>query len=119
MNNNSKVYSPYQMNKKASFGSIKSVTKPSGVNVPEFTEEFKLHYSSVKRTLTQTYQLQGTELQDTKVIAIQHNPKVNDSLRVVLSGVQYKIVDDSIDDSNNYLTYDLLTIKKVTKGGNS
>lgn len=119
MNNNSKVYSPYRMDKKASFGSTKSVTKPSGVSVPEFSEDFKLHYSSVKRTLTQTYQLEGTELQDTKVIAIQHNPKVNDTLRVELAGVQYKIVDDSIDDSSNYLTYDLLTIKKVSKGGKS
>ncbi|WP_056960183.1 phage head closure protein [Liquorilactobacillus satsumensis] len=111
-------YSPSDMVKKANFGGVQSVkNKFSGANVPTFVKQFTLHYKDIKRTLTQTYMLQGTELQDTKIIAVRHNSKLVDTMKVQISGDSYDIKDISVDDSNDYITYDLITIAKVKKGG--
>lgn len=112
-------YQPYELNRIAEFGTIKSVRNEyTGVNIPQFVSEFKLHYATIKRTLDQQYQLVGTSIADTILIVIRHNSKVNDALHVTLrDGIEYRIESISADDSNNYLTYDILTLAKVQKGG--
>ncbi|WP_461241094.1 phage head closure protein [Paucilactobacillus sp. N302-9] len=113
-------YSPYQFNKIAEFGDVESkMNEFSGVNVDTLVTKFKLHYAPVRRTLTQKYELMNTSLEDTIVIAVRHSPRVNEDLFVKLDNVQYKIMDISSDDSDMYVTYDLLTVQKVKKRGNA
>lgn len=111
-------YTPQEMSKKADFGGTQSIkNRFSGAYIPTFVKEFTLHYKTIKRTLTQTYMLQGTELQDTKVIAVRHNSKLVNTLKVQIGEDIYSIKDISIDDSNDYIVYDLITISKDKKGG--
>jgi SPP1 family predicted phage head-tail adaptor len=113
-------YQPYQFRKIADFGAIKSVSDPqTGVNVPTFVKQFRLHYAPIKRTLTQQYELVGTELQDTIIIAIRHNKDVQESMQVQIKDMAYTILNLSLDESNSYITYDFLTLKKVKRGGGS
>ncbi|WP_311408373.1 phage head closure protein [Liquorilactobacillus uvarum] len=116
-------YTPAQMSNKADFGSVQSVKNQfSGANIPTFVKQFTLHYASIKRTLTQTYMIQGTQFQDTQIIAVQHNSKISDLdktlMRIQINGDAYKIVDASLDDStDDYIKYDFITIAKDKKGG--
>lgn len=111
-------YAPYRLNHTAVFGVSTSTKLPSGVSKPDIKAVATLHYASVKRTLTQTYSLVGTRLDNTKIIAVAHNKQLEDCDLVKIDNDLYNIVDASIDDDTSYLTYDLLTIQKVTKGGN-
>lgn len=116
-------YTPAQRTKKADFGSVQSVkNKYSGAYIPTFVKEFTLHYATIKRTLTQTYMTQGTQFQDTKIISVQHNSKLESLdkklMKVRIDGDTYNIVDISLDDStNDYIKYDFITIAKDKKGG--
>lgn len=111
------AFQPSQFNKVASFG--KNVTyedENTGMTRKGFKELFTLHYRNVKRTVTQQYSLLGTELENTKIIMIQHNDKVDDTMLVTIDGQQYNVVSIEVDESNVYLKYDYLTIKATQKG---
>ncbi|MFT8557890.1 phage head closure protein [Liquorilactobacillus hordei] len=111
-------YTPSQMAKTADFGSVKSVqNKFSKAYIPTFVKQFTLHYAPVKRTLTQTIMLAETTLADSKIIAVRHNPKLEESMKVQIGKDTYSIEDISIDETNEYITYDFVTISKVKKGG--
>lgn len=111
---------PANFNRKAQFGTVKSVlnTNTGGYN-DSFVAQLSLWCAARTRTLTQQYQIENTELNDTIIITIHHNSKVNSSMRVVYQGKQYSIVDISSDDSNQYMTYDFVTMKLVNKAGGS
>lgn len=109
-------YKPSDFNKRAQFGSIKTVTNPNtGGKSKVFVAEITLHYAPKKRTLTQQYTILGTNLEDTILIVIRHNKALNKKLLVKLSdGKYYDIVGTSPDDSNNVITYDIVTLKLNT-----
>ncbi|MFT8425761.1 MAG: phage head closure protein [Liquorilactobacillus sp.] len=109
-------YQPYQFKKKAIFGTTSSVENSAGVNVPTFVGQFALHYATIKNTIDQKYQALGTKYENTLIIAVKHDSRVNDSLECQLDGITHEIVDVSSDDSM-YLSYDLITIKKTKKVG--
>ena len=79
--------------------------------------QFTLHYAPKTRTLNQVYALSGSKLMDSKVITIRHNPKVITNMLVQVPDGLYKIVSNSVDDSNQLNTYDYLTIQLMEKGG--
>jgi len=111
-------YKPSDFNKRAQFGSIKTVTNPNtGGKSKVFVAEITLHYAPKKRTLTQQYTILGTNLEDTILIVIRHNKALNKKLLVKLSdGKYYDIVGTSPDDSNNIITYDIVTLKLNQQG---
>lgn len=110
--------SPSSFNRVAQFGTSKPVTNPAtGGKSTQFMPQFSLHYAPKTRTLNQTYALSGSTLMDSKVITIRHNQKVIANMLVQLPDGLYKIVSNSVDDSNLLNTYDYLTIQLTEKGG--
>jgi len=88
-----------------------------GVNVKGPVEVFKLHYAKVNLTIMQRYGTTGSTLEHSTIIAIRHNPKVTEPMLVTLAdGITYQITNISANN-DNYISYDLLTLSKYTKGG--
>ncbi|KFL91760.1 hypothetical protein CNW10_0307 [Lactiplantibacillus plantarum] len=50
------------------------------------------------------------------MVIIRHNPKVYEGIKCRYQGKLYDVINDSTDDSSNYLSCDYLTLKQVTKG---
>lgn len=110
-------YPLYRMRHKAQFGSIKSHQNKMGVNVMGFVDEFTLHYAKINLTLSQRYGTAGSTLEHSTIIAIRHNDKVREPMLVKLAdGITYSITNISAN-RDSYISYDLLTLQKYTKGG--
>lgn len=109
---------PAQFNQKASFGTVKSVlNENTGNYVPTFIAQFTLWCRHNTRSFSRQYQNNGKAEKDSPVIVVRHNSKITDALLVKYQDVQFKISDISIDDSNNFIAYDYLTLEKVKKVG--
>ena len=110
-------YPLYRMRHKAHFGSIKSHQNKMGVNVSGFVEEFILHYAKINLSISQRYGTAGPTLEHSTSKAIRHNDKVREPMLVKLAdGITYSITNISAN-RDNYISYDLLTLQKYTKGG--
>ncbi|MBU7556880.1 phage head closure protein [Weissella paramesenteroides] len=104
---------PFELNRRADFGTVKTVQNPDNGSMKKtFVKAFSLWYASKTRTLNQQYQIQGTALENTKVIIVRHNPKVEAIKAVQIGDVMYDLVSYSPDESNNYNTYDFVTLKR-------
>lgn len=104
---------PFELNRRADFGMVKTVQNPDNGSMKKtFVKAFSLWYASKTRTLNQQYQIQGTALENTKVIIVRHNPKVEAIKAVQIGDVMYDLVSYSPDESNNYNTYDFVTLKR-------
>lgn len=84
-----------------------------------FVSKQKLHCAIYQRTQTQQYQLLGTKLEGTTVVAVRSQYQVDDRLLARLDGggAQYKIITISRDESHSPIRYDLITLKDVRKVG--
>lgn len=109
-----KKYKISRLNKRAEFGTVKSVTGSDLVRRPTFVSQFSLWYGSYNDTATLAYSKIGTDYQDSKTIVIRHNEAVSEPLLVMIDNVQYSIIQlQSDDDGVN--TFDLVTIQLVKK----
>lgn len=90
-------------------GSINGTTR-------QFTPQLKLHCAIYQRSMSQQYQLIGTKLMNTIVIAVRSQYKVNDQLLARFEGKVYRIVTISRDQSHNLPRYDLITLQLFEKG---
>lgn len=108
---------PAAFNKQADFGTVTTkVNLNTGTNNQKvFKPELILWCAPYTRSLNQSYLL-APELQNTIVIVVRHNSKINDALKVNYQGTLYSIADLSIDDSNTYIAYDYVTLRKIVKG---
>lgn len=104
---------PFELNRRADFGTVQTVQNPDNGSMKKtFVKAFSLWYASKTRTLNQQYQIQGTALENTKVIIVRHNPKVEAIKAVQIGDVMYDLLSYSPDESNNYNTYDFVTLKR-------
>ncbi len=111
---------PHQLNNRLEFGKIIEVTNPNtGFPVKAFKAEFSLWGAFRTRTLNQLFAANQAGLQDTRTIAVRHNTKLNDELRVRINSDIYRIVNISPDDTNGFLAFDFITVEKIDglKGG--
>lgn len=100
-------------NKKVQLGDIKSVkNKYTGASDNTFVESMTVWFASKTRTLSQSYQLQGTALENSRTIIIRHNSSVEELKVAVIDNVQYDIVNYSPDETSNIIRYDYLTLKR-------
>ena len=76
---------------------------------------FSLYCAPYTRSIAYSYQLTAEQLEQVVVI-IRHNSKVYEGIKCQYKGKLYDVINDSIDDSSNYLSCDYLTLKQVTKG---
>ena len=102
-----KNYSIARLNKVAEIGKTVSHKTGAGINISTFEPTGTLFY-------TQTYQITGTDLADTIAIVVRHTDAIDDSTQVKLNGTLYAIQSIAYDDDPN--AFDVVTLKKVTKG---
>ena len=93
-----KNYSIARLNKVAEIGKTVSRRTGAGINISTFTPTGTLFYGSYNRTMTQTYQITGTDLADTIAIVIRHTDAIDDSTQVKLNGTLYAIQSIAYDD---------------------
>lgn len=109
---------PSDFNHRIVFGKTKDELDESGnFYVPTLIPELSLWCAPRTRTLNQQYQIMKTELEDTIIVVIRHNPKVNESYEAEYRNEFYDIVSISTDDTNQTFAYDFITLKKVKKAG--
>lgn len=109
---------PSDFNRRITFGKTKDKLDKSGnFYVPKLIPELSLWCAPRIRTLNQQYQIMKTELEDTIIVAIRHNPKINETYNAEYRDELYNIVSISTDDTNQTFAYDFITLKKVKKAG--
>lgn len=107
------MFKPSDFNRKVDFGTVKSIQNPNnGAVKKQFIKEFTLWYAPKTRTLSQQYQLQGTELDNTRLIVVRHNTALEGIKTAQVDGVIYDVVQYSPDESNAIITYDFVTLKR-------
>lgn len=113
---NNLLFKPSDLNLRVNFTTTQSVPSPVNGSITKKQVTLFTKYGAFKtRTLTQNYNVVGTDLSDTLVIGVKHDERINKTLGITIKGVNYQILDISPDDSNNYIAFDLVTVKKVTK----
>ena len=106
---------PADFNQKAQFGKVKTVKNDfTGATSKEFVKKLELWFASKTRTLSQQYQLQGTQLENSRTIIIRHNANVEKLTIVKIGDTQYEIDSYSPDETSNIIRYDYLTLKRST-----
>lgn len=111
-------FKPSDFNHKITFRKTKDKLDESGnFYTPTILSELSLWCAPRTRTLNQQYQIMKTELEDTIIVVVRHNPKINESYEVEYQNKNYDIVSISTDDTNKTFAYDFVTLKKVKKAG--
>lgn len=110
-----KKYAVSRLNKVAEIGKTVNHKTGAGINVSTFEPTGTLFYGSYNRTVTQTYQITGTDVEDTIAIVVRHTDTLNDSILVRLAGIVYAIQSIAYDDDIH--GFDVVTLKKE-KGAN-
>ncbi|QLQ50956.1 phage head closure protein [Lactiplantibacillus plantarum] len=107
---------PASFNRKIEIGTTKTIQNPiNSMSKQSFVSEFSLWCAPYTRVISKSYQL-TTEQLDEVVVVIRHNGAVKQGVKCQYQSNLYSVVNDSVDDSNNYLAYDYLTLKLITKG---
>lgn len=112
-------FKPSDFNQKISFCSTENVQDDNGNYSEELVPVISLWCMPHNRSLNQQYQIMDTALSDTVMVVVRHNPKINDTYVVKYQGNQYEVVSISSDESNQILTYDYITLRKVKKAGSN
>ncbi|WP_420864888.1 phage head closure protein [Furfurilactobacillus siliginis] len=107
-----------RFNKTVEFGAIDSVPNDATGDYDEkFKAVYTVHCALYNRSFMQNYQLLGTELQDTIVLAIRSDSRINRKLIARFNSHDYKIIDVSKDSTEMPVAYDLVTLKLIEKEG--
>lgn len=105
---------------KIEFGTVKSVVnKNTGQKVQTFVSvSAQLRYAPRSRSVTQSDSIYGTDIQETKIIAVRHFKDISDNLKVrfVKTGKVHDIKYVSVDESNTPFSFDYITITKEPLG---
>lgn len=110
------LFKPSDLNKTVAFTTIKSVQNPNNGSMSKKPVTlFTKKGAQRRRTLNQQYSALGTTIEDSIVIGVRHDSRITKALSVLWKGEKYEILDISPDESNTYITYDLITVKKVSK----
>lgn len=109
-----------RLNKIIELGKMQTIsTRTIQGSKAKFVPSRTLHCAIYQRTQNQQYQLLGTKLEGTIVIAVRSQYQVDDVMRVRFKGEKtiYKIAAISRDQSHNLPRYDLLTLQMISKVG--
>ncbi|MBJ7664597.1 phage head closure protein [Weissella confusa] len=107
------MFKPSDFNHKTDFGTVESKQNPNNGSIKKtFIKQFSMWYAPKTRTLNQQYQIQGTALDNTKIIVVRHNAAVEGIKVAQIDSVMYDIVQYSPDESNAVIAYDFVTLKR-------
>lgn len=107
-------FAPYQMKHLLTLNKlVEQENKYTGQVQTVPVADITKHCAIIKKTLSQKYALVGTHLEGTLNVAIRHRKGIEKQQyqSATLDGVDYSVVDVSVDD-DNYLSYDIITLKK-------
>lgn len=107
-----------RLNHKVKFGKAETISDESIEGSHEsFIARQQLHCAFYQRSQTQQYQLLGTKLEGTIVIAVRSQYHVEDDLQAQIDddNTIYNIVTISRDESHSPIRYDLITLKDTGK----
>lgn len=113
------AYQPYQFHNVADFGIPASVQNEyTGESKSVFKSLCKLHYARKNQTITDRFQVAGTDYEDTIMIIIRHNKDLalQPVVFVKIDDKLYKCINYSVNN-DTYNSVDLLTLKHVSKVG--
>lgn len=100
-------------NQRIEFMTVKPVINDlTGDTVEKPVTLFSCWCAPQRRTMSQQFQLTGLGLDDTLTVAIRHNDKVQGSTLAKYRNETYEVVSISPDDTNNYMAYDYVVIRK-------
>lgn len=87
----------------------------------KFVTKQTLHFAYYQRSQTQQYQLLGTNLENTIVIAVRSQCHVDDTQLAHIHGDEttYKVMSISRGESHSPINYDLITLKDIKKVGSA
>ena len=105
---------------KVEFGTVESVTnRNTGGKTKTFVSKVgPLRYAPRTRSITQTENTFGTDLKDTRIIAVRHNNVIDESMKIrfVKDKKVYDVKYVSSDESNSPIKFDYITILKEPLG---
>lgn len=91
-------------------------TRP-GRYVSKFVPKITLHCASYRLSERYITSIQGTDFQNTIVLAIRHHPDINyESYQAFYKGRYYSVSYVTLDESN-LVTYDLISLRLLEKNG--
>lgn len=112
-------FSPEQFNRQLQIGTVESTqNENTGANETRFKTQFTVWAMPYTRSMAQNLSLMGTDCKDSIQLVIRHNSAVIKQLVVQYNDQLYEIVNDSVDDSNIVISYDILTLQLIQKAGN-
>lgn len=92
-------------------------TRP-GRYVSKFVPNITLHCAPYRLSERYIESLQGTNFQNTIVLAVRHHPNIDyESYQALYKGKYYNVSYVTTDESD-LVTYDLISLKLVEKNGN-
>lgn len=110
-------YSPNDLNRRCKIGSFKTTKTKSGGSKQELDTDTSVTvwYGAKTRSLALQLGLSAIEKDDFEIV-VRHNTQYIDMGVVMIGTDLYKIINVSPDDSAKLVTYDFITLRKVTKG---
>ncbi|MDD9149333.1 phage head closure protein [Sporolactobacillus sp. CQH2019] len=110
---------PSRLNKRISFGTTVPKENGNGIAVnsadSNFQESFSLWCGIWNKSLAEKFAVAGTEHDSDITVIIRHNTAVYKSLLAQIDSVTYRVISDQPDESPSPVSFDLLTLRKVTK----
>lgn len=93
-------------------------TRP-GRYISKFVPKITLKAAPYRLSERYISSIQGTDFQNTVVLAVRHHPGIDyESYQALYKGRYYTISYVTPDESN-LVTYDLISLKKIEKNGNN
>jgi len=112
------LFKPSDLIHTATFETYKTTPNPiNGNPKKDYQTLFVKKAGTKRRSMSQQYQIAGTTFSDTVLIGVRHDERIVKGMGVFYRGVHYKVEDVSFDDTNNYITYDLVSLKVVSGNG--
>lgn len=93
-------------------------TRP-GRYISKFVPKITLHAAPYRLSERYITSIQGTDFQNTIVLAVRHHPDINyESYQAFYKGKYYSVSYVTPDESS-LVTYDLISLKLIEKNGNT
>lgn len=102
---------PLLFNQKATFGTYGvGEYDDNGNQVETFNAEFTVWCGEQRQTLNQQYSLLGSNITDTKLIAVRHGNEFRKGMLAKIKDELFDIVNISLDETIAHDTFDLITL---------
>lgn len=109
-----------EFNQRCEFGKINDTEYDvNGQMKRDFVPDFKVWFGYRQQTISQQYELEGFGENETKIIAVRHNPKIRHGLYCRIKDELFMVATNSSDErvGNGLNSYDVITLRRVEKRG--